>query len=60
MKKFYRYELYLDNEYQGVGIFHGLTELNLSEETENQLQQLKRRFQLFILESPLFHRCLNT
>ena len=37
MKKFYRYELYCDNEYQGVGIFHGLTELNLETEIENKL-----------------------
>lgn len=37
MTKFYRYELYCDGEYQGVGIFQGLDELNLREEIEDAI-----------------------
>lgn len=34
---FYRYELYFDNEYQGVGFLQGLSELDLSDEKTEYL-----------------------
>ena len=36
-KKLYRYELYCDNEYQGIGIFQGLIELDLREDIVDEM-----------------------
>lgn len=54
MKKFYRYELYCDNEYQDVGIFHGLTELDLEKETEDILLA---PFDEKLLYPPICEKC---
>jgi hypothetical protein len=37
---YYRYELYVDNEDQGVGFLHGLSELELDEDYEDSLLNL--------------------
>lgn len=37
METYYRYGLFYDGEYQGVGIFFGIAELNLGEQKENEL-----------------------
>lgn len=51
---FYRYELYVDDEYQGVGIFYGLSELNLDEDFENSLLSLFEKELKFV---PIEERC---
>lgn len=51
---FYRYELYVDDEYQGVGIFYGLSELNLDEDFENSLLSLFEKELKFV---PVEERC---
>lgn len=50
----YRYEVYVDNEYQGVGIFHCLGELELDEDFENQLL---RHFEVELPFIPMEQRC---
>lgn len=51
---FYRYEVYIDNEYQGVGIFHCLGELELDEDFENKLL---RPFEIGLSFIPMEQRC---
>ena len=50
----YRYELYVDNEYQGVGIFHGLGELELDEDFEDGLLE---PFEKELIFMPMEKRC---
>lgn len=38
-EKYYRYELYIDDQYQGVGIFQGLSDLFLEQYEEEYLLQ---------------------